>query len=153
MEAQENPSLLIKLGAPIFFVALTLTMLYVFASNVYLTLSGVLSHSNTISFYKGALYLLGSGLGVAIFAYFSIVELWLGKKLAPKTSKFLMKMAIGSAVLMLILPHVAHYSLDGYLASNGYEQCNAASRQWLHSKTIVYVNHEKVCEELVRQEK
>lgn len=153
MEAQESPSLLTRLGAPMFFIVLTLAMLYVFVSNVYLTLSGVLSHSNTISFYKGALYLLGSGFGVAIFSYFSVVEFWLRKTLAPQTSKLLMKMAAASVVLMVILPHAAHYSFDGYLTKHGYEQCHAASRQWLHSKTIVYVNHEKVCEKLVKQEK
>lgn len=148
MEEIEKPSVLMRVGSPIFFIGLTLASLYLFATEVISTTGQLLSQPESISFNKGAYYLLGVGLGVGALTIGTVTSFWFGKTLSQKTVKLLMKVAVGCIALMLIVPQFVHYEINRYLVNVGYDVCEPASHQWLHSRTIVYVKNAKVCTEL-----
>ena len=145
MEGIEKPTALMRLGSPVFFISLTLMLLYLFTAEAVSTTSQLLNQPESISFNKGAYYMLGAGLGAGALTIGIVASFWLGKMLSQKTVGILMKIAIGSIGLMFVLPHLVHYGVDRYLSNAGYEVCESASHQWLHSRTIVYVKSAEIC--------
>lgn len=115
--------------------------------------SEFLSTPDYISFDKGAFYLLGGSVGLAALIFAGIYESCLGRSLGKKLATQITRVAIVGIIIMLALPQVVHYFADNFLHNKGYEVCHEVSRRWLHSRTIVYVRNEGLCEELIEKEK
>jgi len=107
----------------------------------------------SISFDKGAFYLLGVGLALSVLTFVIIYEPVMGNILTPKIGGLCTKLTIAGVLIMFILPHLVHYGVQSFLTSRGYEVCGCASHQWLHSRTIVYVRNQDVCDRLMLEKR
>ena len=103
-----------------------------------------------VTFDKGAFYLFGVGLGLAVLIFAIVHESVLRRPLSgPKTSAITLTGMLAVAIT-IILPQVVHYVTDATLTQHDYVICEQASHQWLHSKTIVYIRNAGNCDALVK---
>lgn len=97
---------------------------------------------------KGIFYLPGVGLGSLVLIFVIIYESVLRKPLTQKIASRCTRIAIGSVVVIFVLPQLVGYGVDEYFSRIEYQVCDEVSHQWLHSQTIVYARDQSVCVEL-----
>lgn len=151
MEGREKPSMVMRWSAPALFIAMTAGALFWFLLASIDVVGQVLAKPESLSFDKGAFYLLGVGVALAVLSFVLVHEFWFGKTLSGWLSRTLTNIAVAAVIAMVALPHATHYAVDSYLADRGYTICEGASRQWLHSRTIVFVETGAVCQQLVKE--
>jgi len=109
--------------------------------------------SSVILFDKGALYMLGVGIGLAVLTYAVLHEVILKRPLTDKFSKIMNIGALTSIIVMIIFPQVIHYPVEQLLEKRGYKICNQASYQWFLYRRIVYTSSPEICENTIENKK
>jgi len=137
-----KPMLYAGLGA---LIIMTMIGISYFTYAVFTLGKDLSNHSDNISFNKGAFYLLGASIGLASIVFAGIYESGLGHTLSKALGSTITKVALAGLIIMLVLPHVTHYFVSSAVESDGYSICDAASHQWLYSKTIVFTRNEEAC--------
>jgi hypothetical protein len=148
---EKKPSKLLLFGGLTLFGLMTIGGLGYFLFVAINMLGNLLSLPDHISFDKGAFYLPGVSIGLAALIYAGVYESCLEKTLTEKHTRQITKFAISGIIIMFLFPHLAHYLTDQFLQNKKYEICREVSRQWLHSRTIVYVRDAGVCSELIEK--
>lgn len=143
MEKGDAPSLIDRIGTPVFLLALGAGAIVWFIYRAFLLFYN--GASPIITFDKGSYYMLGVGVGLLALTYMIIKEFWLRRPLTNKQSSFFSRIAISGIVLAFVFPHVAHFAVDKYLEEHGYTVCEEASHQWLFVRDIVYVQPSIEC--------
>ncbi|WNO08047.1 hypothetical protein [Teredinibacter sp. KSP-S5-2] len=146
MNEVEKPPKLVLYGGVAVFILISVAAFIWFAWSMFSLAVQVIALSSIISLDKGALYFFGVSLGLGGVSVFMVVELYLGKPPSEKFGKFIGRWAISGLVIMLIVPHFVHYSLDSYLMKKQYSICEKASHAWLHARTIVYMKNQADCD-------
>lgn len=144
MDSRPQASLLNRILTPSVFLLAGLAALFWFSYRLYMLISG---NGAVIVVDKGSYYMLGVGLGLLDLAFVIIWEQWLLRSLNKKMTAIFSRVAIASIVLLLAAPQIIHYWADKQLTANGYSICEAASRQWLFVRDIVYVQPSTGCSE------
>lgn len=153
MEDNGKPSLLMQYSTTVVLILMMLGSFLWFGQTAIDTTQQLILSPSSISFNKGVFYMFGVGVSLSVLVYAMIIESVLKKNLSKKSNNVLTKTAIFGVAIMFLLPQVVHYSIAHYLEGQGYEVCHEASHQWLHSRTIVFVNNMDVCSALVNKKK
>ncbi len=107
------------------------------------------SHNPGIIFDKGSFYLPGVSVVLGSLLYNMIYEGMLKRELTPTIAKRITYSAFAGIGLIIILPQVAHYTVQDRLESNGYNVCEQASSQWLMYRKIAYTTNTETCMDMV----
>lgn len=97
----------------------------------------LMSKKEIIEFNKGAMYMLGVGLGSGLLVIFMIHELT-GKKISNSYNKKATKFALISIGLIFVFPQVADYIVSSKIGKMDYVFCEEKSYRWLHAQNNVY---------------
>ncbi len=143
MEKGDPPSLIDRVGTPLFLLLLGGSAMAWFIFEVYSMFSHGLS--SVVTFYKGACYMLGVSIASLAFTFMIIKEFWFLRPLTKKQNTFYSRIVISGVVLMFAFPHLAHYAANKYFTTHGYTVCEEASRQWLFIRDIVYIEQSVEC--------
>jgi hypothetical protein len=135
------------------FILMSLASLLWFAWSILSLIGQINSNSPAISFDKGAMYMLGVGVGLSALTYAILHEAILKKILTERVTSWITRCAFAGIGLMFIFPHIVHYPVENYLEGEGYQICSQASYQWLLYRKIVYVSSPEVCAGLGRKKK
>jgi len=90
-----------------------------------------------IEFNKGAMYMLGVGLGSGLLVIFMIHELT-GKKISNSYNKKATKFALISIGMIFVFPQLADYIVSSKVEKMDYVFCEEKSYRWLHAQNKVY---------------
>ena len=153
IEDRDRPSTIVRIITPVICAFIGIPTLFWFCVTLNILTGQLLTSSSIVVFHKGAFYLLGSGIGALTLAYFVGYEYWLDKVLPKRLNILCTKMLLISIAVMILLPQVSHFFLNRYLANNNYTVCREASRQWLHDRTIVYLDSIENCHEVAEKRK
>lgn len=108
--------------------------------------SQLLSKSPAVMFDKGAVYMLGVGLGLGLLTCVGLYEGILERSPTKRFGRWMNIGAIVSIGVMVVLPHMAHAAVNHYLVgTRGYMVCEAESHQWLLYRRIAYAASEVLC--------
>ena len=151
MEVTEKPSLLMQYITTLMLILMMVGAFVWFGITLIDTAQQIYLRPTSISFNKGVFYMFGAGIGLGVLVVAMITEVVLKKHLSKRLNAFLTKVAISGVIIIFLLPQVVHYLIADYLEGQGYEVCHEASHQWLHSRTIVFVNDMEVCLELANK--
>lgn len=143
MEKGDSPSLIDRIGTPLFLLALGTSAAVWFVYRAYSLFK--YGSSSVVTFDKGSCYLFGASIGLLTLTYMIIKEFWLKRPLTNKQSTLFSRIAISGVVLMLAFPHLAHYAADRYFTAHGYSACEEASHQWLFMRKIIYIKESVEC--------
>lgn len=97
----------------------------------------LISKNEIVEFNKGAMYMLGVGLGAGLLVIFMIHELT-GKKISNSYNKKATKFAFISIGLIFLFPQLADYVVSSKVSGMGYVFCEEKSYRWLHAQNKVY---------------
>lgn len=151
MEGNQKPSLLLQYIGIFVFILMSLGAFFGFGYFSIDTVEQIVSHSPSISFDKGAFYLLGVGIGLGALVMGMIIEVWKKKPPSDKITQRVVRTAVWGVATMFILPQVAQYAIEDYLEARNYGVCQEASHQWLHARTIVYTDNPETCLQLANE--
>ncbi|MFA7556116.1 MAG: hypothetical protein WCY88_17875 [Spongiibacteraceae bacterium] len=104
----------------------------------------LISKKEIIEFNKGAMYMLGVGLGAGLLVIFMIHEL-IGKEISNAYNKKATKCALISIGLIFIFPQLADYIVSSKFRSMDYVFCEEKSYRWLHAQNKVYGANVDAC--------
>lgn len=121
-----------------------------FVNHILELTSGILRWEPVIDFDKGAMYILGCGIGLIALLVSLIAKAFLGKDL-PEAALSWIGTALWAGVLIaLILPHLVHWGVWTTLKGRDYVVCRELSSRWLRHVTFVYADSPERClEELM----
>ena len=91
-----------------------------------------------IVFDKGVFYLFGAGLALLALLPDGISNVLFRKRIGGRIKKWVMRSAAAGIVLIIVVPHLVHWSLSRSIVDRHYSECEAESSQWLFVRTIVY---------------
>jgi hypothetical protein len=151
IEDRDRPSTIIRITGPLLFAFMGIPALLWFGVNLYTITDEILSSSSIVVFDKGVFYMLGVGLGALILTYVAGYEYWLDKPLTKRLNILCTKMALISVAVLILFPQVSHFFLNRHLVNNSYTVCREASTQWLHDRTIVYIDSSENCHEVAEK--
>ena len=153
MDDNKKSTLLLQYGAILGFISMSLGALIWFGIDAIFIIRQLISMPLSISFDKGAFYMLGIGIGLGALVIYMILEVWKKKPPSDRLTRRIVKTALFGVAIMFLLPQVAHYSIAHYLEKRGYEICHKVSYQWLHYQNIVFTNDQKTCSEVANKKK
>jgi len=151
MEDNQKPSLLRQYIGILVFILMSIGAFYGFGYFAIDTVEQLISHSSSISFDKGAFYLLGVGIGLGALVIGMIIEVWKKQPPSDRVAKRVMRTAILGLAIMFLFPQLVHYAIADYLAARDYGICQEASHQWLQARTIVYTDNPETCLQLANE--
>jgi hypothetical protein len=151
MENSHEPSILIRFGGFLLFMFLSLGAFAWFGWSLFQTITQIASNNPVILFNKGALYMLGVGIGLSTLTYIALYEAILRLPLTNKVNKRINGGALISIITMIIFPQVIHYPVERFLEGRGYNICEPVSYQWFMYRKIIYVSNSEACAELVER--
>lgn len=105
---------------------------------------GLISKKDIIEFNKGAMYMLGVGLGAGLLVIFMIYELT-GREISSSYNKRATKIALISIGLIFLYPQIADYIVSSKVGSMDYIFCEDQSYRWLHVQNKVYGINADAC--------
>lgn len=143
MKKGVSPSLIDRIITPLFLLALGASAAVWFIYRAFSLFR--YGSSSIVTFDKGSYYLLGASIGLLTLTYMVIREFWLNRPLTNKQIAFYSRVAISGVILMLSLPHIAHFAADKYFKVHGYTVCEEASHRWLFMRDIVYIERSVAC--------
>ncbi len=152
MENRDTPSLAIRFAGPLIFIISSTSALFWFGYRFFDLFNKLDSTAEVLKFDKGAFYMLGVGLGLAILSFVLVYEFWHGNSLTKKLTKTCTWLALFSVLLLLFFPQAMHFWTDNYLEEKGFFICEQASSQWLFVTEIVYVSGEHDCDQATKVE-
>lgn len=91
-----------------------------------------------IVFDKGIFYLFGAGAALLALLPDGITNVFFRRKIGRRVSMWVMRSAAAGIVLMIVVPHLIHWSLSRTMEDRRYSVCEVESSQWLFVRTIVY---------------
>ena len=153
IEDRDRPSTIVRITGPLMFAFMGIPALLWFGVNLYTITGEILSSSSIVVFHKGVFCMLGVGLGALTLAFVAGYEYWLDKVLPERLNILCTKMALISIAVITLLPQVSHFFLHRHLTNNHYTLCRESSRQWLHDRTIVYLDSTENCHEVAEKRK
>ena len=112
----------------------------------------LISRKEIIEFNKGAMYMLGVGLGAGLLVIFMIHELS-GKVISSSYNKKATKLALLSVGMIVVIPQLADYAVSLKVKGMNYVSCGNLSYRWLHVQTKVYGISIDTCKEVEIAEK
>ena len=102
-----------------------------------------------ITFDKGAMYMLGVGLGLLLLTITGFIQGVLKKKLSHRAEILFKRGIIVSVMLMLVTPQLAHYLVANSAQQRHYDICKAASYRWFLYSKFYYTQNEMTCNQLL----
>lgn len=145
METRDPPSLFNKVvGPPLFLAGGFAASLWFFYRVIFLIQN---ISEPSIVFDKGSYYMLGVGVGLLSLGFVTAIEFWGGKPITNKQNAVFSKLVMSGIVLLFVVPHATHFTVDKYLENHGYSVCEEASNQWLFVRDIVYIQPSIECSE------
>ena len=151
MAVNEKPSLLLQYVGILWFMSMSIGALIWFGVNAVFTVRQLATNQASISFDKGAFYMLGIGIALGALVIAMILEVWKKKPTSDNLSRKLTRTALLGIAITFLLPQVVHYPLAHYLQQRGYQVCREASYQWLLYRKIVFMNDQEKCLELANK--
>jgi hypothetical protein len=148
-----NPSKPMLYTGLVFLIGLAVAVLSYFLQSVIELIQAFRSLPEIISFDKGAFYMPGVFIGLAVLIFAAVYESVLRKKLSNKIASACTRTGVAAVLIIFVLPMVVHSSVENYLLQKNYSICSEASHQWLHSRTIVFVSSQNVCKSLEKNHK
>jgi len=112
-----------------------------YALNVSISL---VSGWDIIEFNKGAMYLLGVGLGAGLLVLFMIHELS-GKEISNSYNRKATRLASVFIGLIFVFPQLVDYAVSSRVISIGYVFCENSSYRWLHVQEKVFGINADAC--------
>jgi hypothetical protein len=105
----------------------------------------LLFKKDIIEFNKGAMYMLGVGLGAGLLVIFMIHELS-GREISKSYNKKATNFALISIGLIFVFPMITDYVVTLKVKSIDYVYCENLSYRWLHVQSKVYGITADACE-------
>ncbi len=121
----------------IVFALFSLCALLAFGYYVYDVSISLITKKEVIEFNKGAMYMLGVGLGAGILVIFMVHELT-GKIISNSYNKKATRIAFISIGLIFTFPQLAGYLVNSKIRDMNYVFCEEKSYRWLHAQNRVY---------------
>lgn len=153
MEHPNRPSALLRYGGLLLFASLSLAALAWFGWSIIQIITQIRSNTAVILFDKGAVYMLGVGMGLLVLTYGILHEVILGLALTKRVTKRINISALISIIVLFIVPHLVHYLVEHALNERDYIICDQASYQWLLYRRIVYVSNFEDCANIIEGKK
>ncbi len=122
----------------------TVGPLYGFAYFFHQLITDTLEPSDLIVFNKGAMYLLGGGLGIGVLTVFLVADA-MKKKLSQQANKKATRLLLFFFGLFLALPHLMDFGVHRYIERINYVHCEDQSHQWFHVRTYVFATDLATC--------
>lgn len=135
----------------IIFALFAISTLLAFGYYAYDVSISLILKKEVIEFNKGAMYMLGVGLGAGILVIFMIHELT-GKKISDSYNKKATRIAFISIGLIFAFPQLADYIVHSKIRSMDYVFCEDKSYRWLHAQNKVYGINVDACSGLKANE-
>lgn len=132
-----------KYIGPMCFLAATITSLFFFIDSLSYLSNNI--HNKVVLINQGSYYMPGVFLGLLSLSSVLIWDQWFKRTINDLWRKVISYMLIASIILTFSLPHIIYYFANHYLVNNGYQICEAASRNWLYIHKIVYVHPPQAC--------
>lgn len=145
----DRPSLLMRVFGPLLFLLLTGLAFSLFFLGMVALVSGLTAESTVISFNKGAMYMLGAGVGALCLSIGVVYHSLYSRKVPENLEKILIKGAIIGIIIMFVFPHAVHFSVSGIVETRKYVRCKEAEYRWLLYKKYVYTETQGACAALV----
>lgn len=131
----------------LFLMALaTFGLLWFFNHSAELSV-GVFRSADTVEFDKGAMYMLGGGIGIICLLILSVPAVFFGKSPSKVIEERAIKGLIAGLVLTFTLPHLVHVSISTTLKNRDYVICQELTSRWLMHVTFVYASSPERCME------
>lgn len=141
----------IRILSVVFFVSFSVGSLAWFGSSLNDLVSDLMNMSNIITFDKGSMYMLGTGVGALSFSVAVIYSAIFQRKVSFSVEKLVIKIALISIVVMFVLPHAAHLLINNVISDNGYQECEPLSHRGLRYSKYVFTQDEETCINLVAE--
>jgi len=135
----------------IVFALFAICSLMAFGYYAYDVSMSLISKKEIIEFNKGAMYMLGVGLGSGLLVIFMIHELT-GKKISSSYNKKATKFALISIGMIFVFPQLADYFVSSKVEKMDYVFCEEKSYRWLHVQNKVYGVNENTCSSINAKE-
>lgn len=151
MQSEPQSSFLVRLLCVAFFFILTIAALAWFVISTADFITQIRLNAAVIAFDKGAVYMLGIGLGLLLLTAGGVVQGLLGKSLPSKYESLLGKGFVISILLLFLLPHAVHYGVSQYTQKQHYTLCNEATYRWFLYSKFYFTNNASGCDALIRE--
>lgn len=143
MDKYENPIIIQKYIGPFCFLIAGTGSLYWFIHSIFYLLSNINKSYVLVS--QGSYYTLGASIALLSISLMGVLDQWIMKPINNYWTNLGNILIIIGFILMFSLSYVIYYSADYYLTNNGYQVCEAASRNWLYIHNTVYVHPPQAC--------
>ena len=150
MPESDAPTALGRYGGFLVFFTMTVGSLAWATWSIFDIYNQISSASEVIYFDKGALYMFGVGVGLAVLSFAIFYEGILERELTKKISGIMTKSAIAGIALMFLLPYLIHQPVNKQLTQKKYIICEPASYQWLLYENLAYTKNASICDSLPR---
>ncbi|MBQ0732298.1 MAG: hypothetical protein KBT75_16480 [Oleispira antarctica] len=141
----------IRILSVVFFVSFSVGSLVWFGSSLNNLVSDLINMRNIITFDKGAMYVLGAGVGALSLSVAVVYAAIYQRKVSFSIEKVLIKIALIAVVVMFVLPQIAHVLVNRIIDDNSYQECKPLSYRWMLYKKYVFTQDEETCINLVAE--
>ncbi len=152
-DSEKKPPLLPLLAACLACFSMSLWTFWWFVLNFSQLIEQFVSNASLIEFNKGAFYGLGSGIGLGGITYALVHQNILKFSLDNRFFNMMPAVMVFGVFISLLLPPIAHYSLEYILENRGYMICDLDSYQWRMYRTFYYVSDVDTCTNLIESKK
>lgn len=152
MTESAAPSLQTKIISLAFFVVLATGSLLWFGISIVGLYHQIHFHEAIVAFDKGAMYMLGVGVGLFLLVGGGVLQGLLGRELDAAAIKIFKWGMIFSLILTITLPQLVHYWVDHSAKTAKYEVCSEAGYQWLMYRKIYYADSRDSCSQFFQDE-
>jgi hypothetical protein len=135
----------------VFFLSMSIGSLIWFGSSIQNLISDLINMNNVITFDKGAMYVLGAGVGALSLSVAVVYTAIYQRRVSFSVEKVLIKIALIAVVVMFVLPQIAHLSVNRIIDDNSYQECEPLSYRWMLYKKYVFTQDEETCINLVAE--
>lgn len=149
MTDEGSLSLITRITGPLLFSILTISSFTWFFFDIVVLFREFGNASLIITFGKGAMYMLGVSIGAFFLTVGVSYHGFTGKKVSESIERILMMGVIVGIIVMVALPQITHYYVNGVIERRGYIACEEANYSWLLYKKYVYTNNNSTCEQLL----
>ncbi|UZJ44077.1 hypothetical protein OOT55_15660 [Marinimicrobium sp. C6131] len=144
------PFLTTKLLSVGFFLLLAIGSLLWFLISLMELMSRALSGADTFSFDKGAMYMLGVGIGLLTLSLGGLVQGVLDRPQTARSEKRFKQVMLGSFLALIIVPQLAHLVVFEWSESRFYKVCEKSTYRWLLYGKYYFAKFEEGCDSIGR---
>lgn len=150
MGESATPSLKTKIISLTFFVILAAGSFLWFGISIVSLYHQLHFQEAIVAFDKGAIYMLGVGVGLLLLIGGGVLQGFLGREPGAAAEKIFKWGMVFSLTLTIALPQLVHYWVDHSAKTQKYEVCGEAGYQWLMYRKIYYADSRDSCSRLVK---